>query len=403
MRAQYIGESVTWSASGVGQIRLSGLPSGSVGNMVPYLTAIELTNAISVTVGAGGQAVTPLQWANLLARMTMNVAGGPWGPVNLSGEHLRIHDYLQGGRAIPFGANASGDLGAADNAGAITRTVRHRYSFENLAPKDDPWAFCPPCAALRTGTIDLSFGALITNTTNTATTFQSVFHVIWRSEAQSVSRVRTQVQAFGGSGQSILQSGLLVRLIAHNTAADFAAGDITPLQFSKDGVQILNIQDPMNLRSDDYAQESSLAGVAYQATFCDTLFAGTNPEPRGVNVYPLTGARTKLGDLPVGDNFMYQFGGAEPVGNLEWLYTVAERQDDAKAAEILGGCGCAISELVPGTGKAGARVPPASVLVPRGINGSVLTSSRLNGFTPVTMVKRTSPLARVAAALGVTR
>lgn len=400
MRAQYKGQSVNWSASGVGQIQLSGLPSGSVGNMVPYLTKLELVNSINVTVGAGGQAVTALQWANLLAKLTMNVTGGPWGPNGLSGEQLRMHHFFQGGKAIPFGANSAGDTGAADNAGAITRQVRHIYDFEALGPIEDPWAFCPPCAALRTGTLDLSFSALITNTTNTATSFQSIYHVVWRTAAQSVARVRTQFQAFGGTGQSILQSGLLVRLIARNNIADFVAGDVTPLQLYKDGVQLLDILDPLQLRSEDYFQDAEVSASAWQETFCDPL--GGN-FPRAVNVYPINGARSKLGDLPVGDNFKYDFAGAEAVANLEWLYTVAERQTEDHVKNVLGGCGCNIGELVAGSGAKRERIPPKSVLVPLGPGRSVLTSSRINGFTPTVMVARDSALARVAANLGVTR
>lgn len=400
MRSVLKGESVIWSSGGIGKFVLSGLPSGSVGNMVPYLTKIEIVMDWSATVGNGGQAVTALQLANLLSKCTMDVAGGPWGPVNMSGEQLRIHNFFQSGKSLPFAANSAGDTGAANNAGAITRKVRHVYSFEALGPKDDPWAFCPPCAALRTGNVNISMGTLITNTTNTATSFQIYFHVVWRSEAQSVSRVRTLAQAFGGSGQSILQSGLLLRLIAHNITADFSAGDITPLQFYKDGVQLLDILDPMDERGAEYYEVAKVTSALLQESFADPL--GGN-FVRAVNVYPLHGPREKMGDLPVGDNFKYQFGGAGTTANEEWIFTVAEKQSDEHIRSVLGGCGCNVAELVPGSGAKGATIPSAAVIVPRGPGGGVLTSSRLNGFTPTTQVARSSALARVAANLGVSK
>lgn len=398
MRSAHKLRSSNWSTGGNDSISLSGLPSGAIGNMVPYLTKIELVCVIASTVGSGGQAVTALQWRNLLASFTCNVPGGPWGPVNLSGEQMEVMRYFQSGEPIPYGSDTAGDSAAANSAGAITRVVRHAYSFESLSSPDAPWDFCPPAAAFKDGSLQMTYSATITNTSANTITFQPIVHIIWRNEAQSVSRVRTIAKALVGKNETIPEGGLLLRLVAHDTVTDAVAADFTAFRLWKDGYQILDVTNPLDLRANEYSEDAKVSNARIQETF-DSPIGGNFV--RGINIYPMEGARAKLGDLPVGDTWKYDFDGNPTLLSWEVIYTIAYRQDDQHVRTVLGSCGCG-DDLI-GKTEGGKPVPPARVLVPRGPNGSILNSSRLKGFTPFTAVPRTSPLASIASRLGMTK
>lgn len=395
-------KSSVWASGGNDTIPLAALPNGARDGLIPYITKIEAVAAIAGTVGA--TAVTPILWANFLASMTVNVPGGPWGPVNLTGENLQVHNYYQSGSPLPYASDASGDLNAAAAAGAVTRKVRHVYSYEDLGSEDDPFEFCPPASAFKEGNIQITFGATPTNFTVPVVSYAFVVHLVWRGEANSVSRVRTLVKPLIGPNEVIAEAGMPLRIILHNKTADAVVGDFTGFRLWADGTQFVEMNNPLDIRN-RYYDEVAKVGTAgpttsslfIQETFCDPI--GGN-FVRGINIYP-PNPRAALGDLPTTRQLRYDFDGAPTLANWEIIYTYAYKQDEQHAVALLtGGCGCDAGGFAAGVDAKGGRIPPSLVVVPRGKGGSVLTSTRLSGFTRQTAVPRGSMLANIGAAFG---
>lgn len=377
MRARVSLGGVSYAAGSPDQVYLRGLPTAGPNGYNAFLTGIEIEVDVTDLDNAGGS-VTSQELHNL-ATITMDDGQEPWGPSAIPGERLAQADYFATGESIPYSAVSTGDSDSTAGSNR-TRFFRHVYSFEAFGPKDDPFHFCPPCNALKGGSVKFSFSALPTNATSITATYTVYAHIIYRRAQQAVPRLKTVQQAFVGTGMELTVSGILVQFVARSSS-DIVKGDFTALRLYADGFPLITGMNPVAARPRKFNQSAKVTSAEVQNTFADPI--GGN-FPRAALVYP-TEERPALGDLPVADTYKVEFEGALTVANWTALVTYAPPISDEQATRQLAGCGC---ESLAG-----------KELVPLGRGGSVLTSKRLARLTPMIAVSKGSPLARIKKAI----
>lgn len=370
--------SVPYVPSSPNQVYLRGLPSGA------KLVAIEIDSNFTAITQGGGGGLTALQLHNLIQNLTISDGSEPWGPVAISGERVAQTHYFASGIKIPYTTDANGDQAVAAGAGPTPRRFRQVYDYRVFAPKDDQFAFCPPTDRMKGGNVAFTFAATPANNTLLTGSY-TVYAWVKYTKAKGVAaRIKTIAQAFVGTGFDLTASGLLLQLVGRDANAILAA-DFTGLRLYADGMPLVTLAAHPGTARPDALEKANSAAIlnGMQETFSDPIGGAF---PRALALYPAP-PRSPLGDLPTAQSYKLEFEGALVVADWSATVTYVERLSQAEREAQVDSCGCSAEE------KAG------SVLIPTGRGGSVLTSTRLQGYAPEVLVPRGSAMDRIRTAL----
>lgn len=372
--------SVNWVAGGVDQVYFRGLPTkGLGGNRVARLTELEFELNLAVTTDSGGSVTS--QKLHQLVTYNSDDGSSPWGPVQQVGDRLSALYFLQTGTPIPFAESANGDTDVAASQTAASRIFRELYSFEKFGTEDEPSLFCPPCSALKGGSVQFTFGALPTNATAITGTITVYAHIMWVNIEDAVSvtvpRIRTVSQAFVGTGMDLTIAGLALRMFAYNSSTAVALTDWTTFQIYADGFPIVLDHNPVGRRSTAYNETSGVTSSALQSTFADSI---GGPNANAMPLFPVD-PRQHPEECPSADTFNLQFTGAADTTKWTMIMTYVVELSDADVTQQSNACGC--DDAVRGT-----------VSVPVIGRKPLPIGSHVAGFTPIAHVPPGAPIAK---------
>lgn len=389
MKTRIVLGSVSYSATGVDQVYFRGLPTKGVSGRTARVTKLEFENNLSVTTGGG--AVVSSQALHDLVTYNADDGASPWGPVQQKGSRLSALYYRQTGEAIPFAESANGDSDVQPNAVAASRIFREFYDFEKMAPKETPFSYCPPCSALKGGSVQFTFSALPTNASAITGTITVYAHIAWVNDQTedtitvTVPRIRTVSQAFVGTGMDLTIAGLMLRAFAFSSLNGNGAGvavslaDWTTFQVYADGFPIMLDHNPIGRTGTAYDQTPAVAASALQSTFSDSIGGAL---PFTLPLFPID-PRENLESLVSAETFNVQFTGTAATANYTWISTYVVEVTDADVEQQASACGC------------GPEMQPASaVSVPIHGNRPLPQGSHLGGFTPIATVTHGSVLSK---------
>lgn len=392
MKTRIVLGSVSYAAGGVDQVYFRGLPTKGVSGRTARVTKLEFEVNLAVTSGAG--AVITSQMLHDLFTYNTDDGASPWGPVQQKGSRLSALYYEQTGEAIPFAESSNGDSDVQPNAVAASRIFREFYDFEKFSPKDTPFSYCPPCAALKGGSAQFIFSALPTNATAITGNVTVYAHIAWVNDQTedsvtvTVPRIRTVSQAFVGTGMDLTIAGLMLRCFAFSSLNGNGAGvpvtlaDWTTFQIYADGFPIMLDHNPIGRRGTAYDATPAVAASALQSTFADSVGGAL---PFVLPLFPVD-PRENLESLVSAETFNLQFTGSATIANYTLSSTYVVEVTDADVEQQAAACGCDMQ-------------PANAVSVPVHGGRPLPQGSHLAGFTPIATVLHTSILSRAHAAV----
>lgn len=380
IKTRVILSSVNYEPDGVDQVYFRGLPTKGLGKgRVARLAALEFEINLAVTTGPGA----PVTSQALHQLFTYNADDGssPWGPVQQKGDRLSALHFLQTGEPIPYAESVNGDADVPANQAAASRIFREIYSFEKFGTKDEPTLYCPPCAALKGGSVQFDFAALPANATAITGNVTVYAHIVWvnleDAESITVPRIRTVSQAFVGTGMDLTVSGLALRMFAFKAASDVALADWSTFQVYADGFPVVLDKNPIGRRSTAYNETSGVTASALQNTFADSI---GGPYPRSMPIFPVD-PRQHPEECPTADTFNVQFTGNVDPTEYTMIMTYVVELSDADVNQQSEACGC--GEAIMST-----------VSVPTLGRKPLPIGSHVAGFTPIAHVPAGSPLSK---------
>lgn len=365
------------SAGGNFRVEASKLPKVT-DEGVSYLRGWTLFNDLTITVGAGGQAVTPIQFHDLVANFEMRAGGEAYGPANLSGAELAFLNHILQGRSMGGNVSAESDENAADNAGAIERQVLEQFRYDKIGAEVGD--FSPPVGYLAElgGALEVQFSAQPTNTTVFAGTTSVYAETEEVPELRAVPAIRATMHGVNALTGGSLPGGRLHALALKRTS-DMTDSLVTLWQLFGDGRLISDMGDPSwinQLLGGD--RNANAAAANSQESGLDTL-GGTRP--RWMQLYPHFNYDDdrRITKRAAANQFTYNLLATLTATEYEFLSLVSTRLTPNAVIDQAAPCGvCSRGELVDMINRnpAGATKPKTSSKVPT-------IAGRFAGWVPI--------------------
>lgn len=357
----------TASEQGLKPIELSRIPATENGEPVYVREIFADILHTEIDLGAGGQAVTPVQLHNQVAAFTVSDGKKPWGPDKLTGSQLAAFYKIMTGENIPFqgGSSNEGDANIADTEVNEVRRIAVRYPYWALGGEEGD--ACPPAVALRKGHLHVRWAGFPTNMTKDLATVKYYAEIYTENELCAAPRVRTFADTIPTKKSILAFAGTLRSLILENSA-DWADADISRFDLKSDRGHLLENVAPLHTNFVPNWINPEITSARMQRHFCEPL-GGT--DPRFVQVFPFNraGKPYQISKLPTSSSYKVEITGTEDPANIQVIPTLFDVMEDKDVLNQLAPAGCnaayrqALEEAVKaggldaiGTYKTGSKV-----------------------------------------------